>query len=126
MGEIERVRKAVNLLQAANETDLGSTAQALGGLLNATHASLRDLYEVSTPEVESLREALSTDPQVYGARLMGGGFGGVVLALTTTENVASLLARVQRDWYAARGRDGVAEGAMLVSTPGAGLIELQG
>lgn len=126
LGEIERVRKAVNLLHAANEADLDSTAQALGALLNATHASLRDLYEVSTPEVESLREALSTDPQVYGARLMGGGFGGVVLALTTTENVAPLLARVQRDWYAARGRDGVAEGAMLVSTPGAGLIELQG
>jgi galactokinase len=126
LGEIARVRKAMNLLQAVNETGLDQTAQALGALLTATHISLRDLYEVSTLEVESLRAVLLADAQVYGARLMGGGFGGTVLALTTAKNVASLLARVQRDWYAPRGRDGIAEGAMLVSTPGAGLRELQG
>lgn len=125
LGELERVNRAVKLLQAANETALEPTAQALGALLNATHASLRDLYEVSTSEIESLHAVLLADAQVYGARLMGGGFGGTVLALTTAKKVASLLERVQRDWYAPRGRDGIAEGAMLVSTPGAGLRELQ-
>jgi galactokinase len=53
---------------------------AIGRLLNASHASLRDDYEVSTPAVEAavtrLREAGAS-----GARIMGGGFGGHVLAL---------------------------------------------
>ncbi len=123
LGEIERVNAAVKLLQTAAD-DEATTARALGALINASHDSLRDLYEVSTPEVESLRNVLLADPQVYGARLMGGGFGGVVLALTTQENVSRLLERVQREWYEPRGRDGVAEGAMLVSTPGTGLMEL--
>ena len=123
-GEARRVRAAVGLLRA---TDLmpDATMRRLGALLNATHESLRDLYEVSTSEVESLRNVLLTDPQVYGARLMGGGFGGVVLALTAEENVAALIERVQHDWYAPRGRDGVGEGSIMVSTPGAGLKELQ-
>ncbi|MBI1760171.1 MAG: hypothetical protein HYR56_01935 [Acidobacteria bacterium] len=124
LGEIERVEAAVKLLQATaaeDEAALAQTARDLGALLNASHASLRDLYEVSTPEVESLRNVLLADPHVYGARLMGGGFGGVVLALTEQAHVTALRERAQRDWYAPHGRDGVAEGALLVSTPGAGL-----
>src|SRR5262249_30746941 len=100
------------------------TMHALGALLNVAHASLRDLYEVSTPEVEALREIIVADPQVYGARLMGGGFGGNVLALTTADNAPVLVERVQREYYAPQKRDGVGEGAVMVSTPGDGLAEL--
>ena len=67
----------------------------LGALLNQSHASLRDLYEVSTPDVERLIEIIGTSPGVYGAHLMGGGFGGNVLALVLEENVESLIERVQ-------------------------------
>ena len=52
----------------------------LGELLDASHASLRDLYEVSVPAVESTVEAART-AGAAGARLHGGGFGGGVLAL---------------------------------------------
>src|SRR5205807_1721063 len=53
---------------------------ALGPLLDASHASLRDLYEVSTEAVEGAVERLRRGGAV-GARLMGGGFGGSLIAL---------------------------------------------
>jgi CTP:molybdopterin cytidylyltransferase MocA len=79
---------------------------------------------VSTAEVEGLVAIVRSNPKVFGARLMGGGFGGNVLALTTEDNVAALVARVQSEYYAPRGRDGVGEGAVMVSTPGDGLGRL--
>jgi galactokinase len=125
LGEIERVQTAVELLRQPHTAEqLEIAMHKLGRLLNAAHASLRDLYEVSTPEVEQLREVLLADPQVYGARLMGGGFGGNVLALTSAECVPQLIERVQAEFYAPRGRNGWQEGAVLVSTPGAGLTEV--
>jgi galactokinase len=93
----------------------------IGDTLNQSHASLRDYYDVSTPEVERLVEVITDDPLVYGARLMGGGFGGSVLALTTAENTQALIDRVQNEFYGPRGRDGLGEGAVMVSTPGNGL-----
>ena len=73
LGENARVREAV---QALRSNDLG----ALAGLLDASHASLRDLYQISTPAVEATVERLR-GAGALGARLMGGGFGGSVLAL---------------------------------------------
>ncbi|MGH9753969.1 MAG: hypothetical protein ACREA2_14420, partial [Blastocatellia bacterium] len=64
---------------------------------------------------------ITADPRVYGARLMGGGFGGNVLALTTAENAQALIDRVQKGFYGPRGRDGVGEGSVMVSTPGNGI-----
>jgi galactokinase len=52
----------------------------LGGLLDASHASLRDLYEVSTPELEGAVETMK-DAGAAGARVIGGGFGGSVLGV---------------------------------------------
>jgi galactokinase len=71
--ENERVDAAVNALE---QGELGT----LGELLDASHRSLRDDYEVSVPEVERAIEAC-TDAGALGARIMGGGFGGSVLAL---------------------------------------------
>jgi galactokinase len=71
--ENARVDEAVAALRAG---DLA----ALGRLLDASHASLRDLYEVSVPEVESTVRAVK-GAGAAGARIMGGGFGGAVLAL---------------------------------------------
>jgi galactokinase len=71
--EDARVDAAVEALRAG---DLA----ALGRLLDASHASLRDLYEASTPSVEAAAERLRS-AGAAGARMVGGGFGGHVLAL---------------------------------------------
>jgi galactokinase len=71
--ENERVRQAVTALRA---DDL----PALGCLLDASHESLRERYEVSTPAVEAAVERLR-GAGAAGARIVGGGFGGSVLGL---------------------------------------------
>jgi galactokinase/CTP:molybdopterin cytidylyltransferase MocA len=124
LGEVRRVSAAERLLNSPPESDGRQTVSRLGELLNETHASLRDLYGVSTPEVERLVRIILSDPGVRGARLMGGGFGGNVLALTTEENVSGLAARVQAEFYAPAGRDGRREGSVMISTPGDGLSGL--
>lgn len=124
VGEIARVLAAVSVLtDAAKETD--AAMRELGRRINESHASLRDHYEVSTPEVERLIGIITADPQVYGARLMGGGFGGNALALTTAENAQALIDRVQSEFYGPRGRDSLGEGAVMISTPGAGLSPIE-
>lgn len=73
LSENERVRAAVTALSRGDMS-------ALGALLDASHASLRDRYEVSTPAVEATAQRLR-DAGAAGARLIGGGFGGSVLGL---------------------------------------------
>ena len=58
-----------------------SSAKEFGDLMNASHASLRDDYEVSVPELDQLVALLQAHPDVYGARLTGAGFGGACVAL---------------------------------------------
>ncbi|MGH9803489.1 MAG: hypothetical protein ACRD82_24275, partial [Blastocatellia bacterium] len=117
LGEIWRVNNAVSILRSVQENEEGAMRH-LGELINQTHASLRDLYDVSTPQVEQLIEIVRTDNQVYGARLMGGGFGGNVLALTTAENVSRLVDRVQQEFYSPQNRDAASERSVMISTPG--------
>jgi galactokinase len=121
-GEVMRAGGASAFLILANNTEV---MRRLGILMNESHASLRDLYNVSTDEVEELRDVISASPAVCGSRLMGGGFGGNVLALTPTVTVAQLIDRVQRDYYSPRGRDARNERAVMVSTPGPGLSEIR-
>ncbi len=73
LGSNVRVEKTVRALQRGDLPELGR-------LLDAGHASLRDLYEVSTPAVEAAVARLKS-AGAAGARLMGGGFGGHVLGL---------------------------------------------
>jgi galactokinase len=118
---IDDALKTTQIDDALKTTQIDNAMRELGSLINESHASLRDLYDVCTPEVNRLIESVRADSQVYGARLMGGGFGGNVLALTRAENVVALIERVQVEFYAPRGRDGSGEGAVMVSTPGDGL-----
>jgi galactokinase len=53
----------------------------LGPLMAESHASLRDDFEVSTPELDALVARLSSTPGVFGARMTGAGFGGCVVAV---------------------------------------------
>jgi galactokinase len=76
--EIERSNQAEALLAAGN-------VQRFGELMNECHISLRDLYEVSCPELDVMvRVAQSTDG-CYGARLTGAGFGGCTVNLVRRE-----------------------------------------
>jgi len=63
-----------------------ATKKELGHLLNETHASLREIG-VSTPEVDTLVESLQATDGVHGARMMGGGFGGMILVLVESEEI---------------------------------------
>jgi len=72
--EQERVKHALVALKNNNP-------QNLGKLLYQCHQSLSENYEVSTPEIDFLVEELINHHAVYGARMVGGGFGGSVLAL---------------------------------------------
>jgi galactokinase len=77
LSENARVDAAVAALKARD-------ARRLGELLDASHASLRDDYEVSVPDVEQA-VAACREAGALGARIMGGGFGGSVLALFPPE-----------------------------------------
>jgi galactokinase len=72
--EIDRTQRAVGLLR-------GGDAIGFGQLMNDCHASLRDLYEVSCPELDVMVAEAQTLPGCYGARLTGAGFGGCTVNL---------------------------------------------
>jgi galactokinase len=75
----------------------------VGRLFAASHASLRDLYEVSSPELDALVEIAMAVPGVVAARLTGAGFGGSTVNLVHPEAVDALRAAVERDYPARTG-----------------------
>ena len=74
VSENRRVLEAVAALRSGD-------AAALRSLLAASHKSLRDDFEVTVPDVDRLVEIAQADPDVIGARMTGGGFGGAIVAL---------------------------------------------
>jgi len=74
VAENERVLQTVDALQRGDLTTVGQ-------LMDASHASLRDGYEVSSPALDAMVEAMVSAPGCYGARLTGAGFGGCAVAL---------------------------------------------
>lgn len=77
--EIERSKQAPALLEAGD-------IQTFGSLMNECHISLRDLYEVSCPELDAMVRFAQTIEGCYGARLTGAGFGGCTVNLVAREN----------------------------------------
>jgi galactokinase len=96
--ENERVRAFVEALEHG-DLDL------CGRLLLQSHASLRDDYDVSVPEIDLLVE-LAQDAGAYGARIVGGGFGGSILALTDDARAEQLAASVAETYRSRTGRRG--------------------
>jgi len=78
--EIARTEQAVELLE-------NNDAVRFGELMNACHLSLRDLYEVSCPELDTLAALAQSLPGCYGARLTGAGFGGCTVNLVAGQAV---------------------------------------
>jgi galactokinase len=85
----------------------GVTAEHFGALMSASHASLRDDYEVSVPALDALVECLDAQPGVHGARLTGAGFGGACVALVDTAKAESAKKNALAA-YASRGFRGEA------------------
>jgi len=76
-----RARHVVSENNRVLRAKRGITAAEFGQLMNASHRSLRDDYEVSIPALDELVALLQDQPDVYGARLTGAGFGGACVAL---------------------------------------------
>jgi galactokinase len=69
------------------------------------HESSRVNFENSTPALDGLVEALAEQPEVYGARLTGGGFGGAVMAFTSADFDAEAAASVAASYQAKFARE---------------------
>jgi galactokinase len=84
--ENRRVREVVAALKAEDRT-------ALGPIFAASHLSLRDDYEVSTPAIDRL-VAIALEEGALAARLTGGGFGGSIVVISESEEAHALLGRI--------------------------------
>jgi galactokinase len=105
------VLEDLRVLEAAK----GVSAERFGELMNASHASLRDDYEVSIPELDKLVAALQAAPGVLGARLTGAGFGGACVALCRAGQ-AEQAAQTALSNYNKEGR----KGRILIPVPAQG------
>ena len=110
VSENERVLDCVTALQRGD-------APRVGQLMNASHDSLRDDYEVSGPELDLLVGLARAQEGVYGARLTGAGFGGCVVALARAEAAHSAMETIIAQYSRESGRAGHG----YVTAPSAGV-----
>lgn len=89
------------VLQTVRALTDGRVAEA-GRLLNESHASLRDDFEVSCTELDDLAHMCRTFDGCHGARLTGAGFGGCVVSLVAAERGDDLIRHLERFYYAPR------------------------
>ena len=112
--ENQRALLAVQKLQEGNLASFGK-------LMNASHISLRDDYEVTGPELDAMAAAAWEQPGVLGARMTGGGFGGCVVALVQKENVETFKNNVARIYQAKTGY----KPDFYIASAGAGAREIK-
>jgi galactokinase len=115
ISENERVRAAISLLRAAARDGQSERLRELGPLLQRSHASLRDDFEVSVPALD-VASASAEGAGALGARLVGGGFGGSVLALVPTLRVPAVSEAVTAAFLA----EGWGAPRLLTAEAGAG------
>jgi galactokinase len=90
--EKTRVLKAVEALK-------NNQLNVLGDLMYETHNGLRDLYEVSCPELDFLVEFSKKYQEIIGARMMGGGFGGCTINIINSENIGGFESEVSKAYF---------------------------
>lgn len=118
ISEIERTLHAAEGVRASNWPTVGQ-------LMYASHASLRDDYEVSCPELDAvvaIAQDLGLKGGVFGCRMTGGGFGGCTVALVESNKVSAISDRVASE-YEQRTR---IKPTLFVSRPAAGAMVLKG
>lgn len=106
-----RARHVITENNRVLEARQGVSAERFGALMNASHASLRDDYEVSVPGVDRLVSLLQNQPGVFGARLTGAGFGGACVALVAEGKAAAIAGAVLEQY-----RNTGYQGQLLVPT----------
>ena len=89
--ENQRTLKAVEALKAGNLKEFGH-------LMNASHVSLRDDYEVTGKELDTLVEAAWAQPGVIGSRMTGAGFGGCTVSIVETDEVDAFIENVGKTY----------------------------
>jgi galactokinase len=113
VAENARVLATVEALEADDRS-------AIGRLFAASHASLRDRFEVSSPELDAMVEIAVGVPGVVGARMTGAGFGGCTINLVEEGAADALRAAVERDYP---GRTGLVPRVLPVrAVAGAGRV----
>ena len=118
IGEIERTLHAAEGIRHSNWTSVGN-------LMYASHAALRDDYEVSCKELDAvveIAEEIGFRGGVYGCRMTGGGFGGCCVALVRAGDVEAITKKIAADYQA---KTGIAA-AIFASRPAAGATIIQG
>jgi galactokinase len=117
IGEIERTVHAAEGIRASNWPTVGN-------LMYASHASLRDDYEVSCRELDAvveLAEAIGVKGGVYGCRMTGGGFGGCTVALVKAGAVETISKTVATGYKAKTGIDAT----IFSSRPASGAVVIK-
>lgn len=89
--------------QAACAAMIRGDLAGFGELMNQSHASLRDNFEVSCPELDVMVACARQEPGCLGARMTGAGFGGCAVALVEMEKVPAFTAKVTRAYQALTG-----------------------
>ena len=98
------VSENLRVLETVSALESGELGQ-LAGLWSASHRSLRDCYDVTSPELDALVESAMATPGVLGSRMTGAGFGGCTVVLARRDAVDELRERVTLDFRARFGRD---------------------
>ena len=118
IGEIERTVHAAEGVRASNWPTVGQ-------LMYASHASLRDDYEVSCKELDAvveIAEGIGIKGGVYGCRMTGGGFGGCTVALVKSRCRQAISKKIAADY---KKKTGI-EATIFVSRPAAGATVIKG
>lgn len=118
----EHVIRENERVLAAERALLAGDLRSVGRLFAESHASLRDLYEVSSPELDALVEIAAGTDGVFGARMTGAGFGGCTVNLVAHEAVETLREAVAREYAPRTGR----EANVHVVRPAAGAGRVHG
>jgi galactokinase len=106
------VTENARVLAAVDALKTGDAAR-LGELFSASHASMRDDYQTSIPDIDTLVALAEADADVFGARMTGGGFGGAIVVATQPGAAAKVAARAL-EAYRVGGRS---QGAILMPPP---------
>ena len=96
VSENERVLASVAALERGDYTQFGQ-------LMDASHISMRDDYEITVPAIDQLVEIAQAIPGCYGSRMTGGGFGGCTVSLVDTGAVEAFSATVAQNYRIATG-----------------------
>ena len=93
------VVEEINRVNLASECLMKDDAKGFGRLMLGGHQSLRDLYEVSCPELDALVEIASGLPGCFGARLTGAGFGGCTVNLVEAEKADGFIKKLKDEYF---------------------------